>query len=574
MNRRRLLAVVFVLALGVASVTARSIQVAVVEHAEWRELALKQHQHVIEVPGPRGSIRTSDGYVLATSVGRMAIQVDTKRLEFPEIFVQAAAPLLETTKEKLKKRIERGPRSVWLAQRVTRPVAEEVRSLAPQAVVLVPDSARIYPQATLAAPVVGFTGREELLTVGRSGFEHSLNNYLAGEPEQYLSVNDAIQRRVRLQRLHRGRAGYDLELTLNGRLQARAESALQKAITKHSARAGSAVVADAQSGHILAIVSLPSFDPSDPGASPVENWRLRAVQDAMEPGSTVKPMVAAAALAEGVVRPGEKFDCLNKGTRVAGHWVRDHASPGLYTLDEVVVYSANVGIIQAAARVPDDHLWRAFSAFGFGRKTGLQFPAEARGLLPETSTWSRMSSSGFALGQEMTVSPLQMTMAYAAIANGGWLPQPRLVMPREAQNVAAYSEPKVRVLDEALAERIRVMLEGVVRDGTGEYARVAGFRTAGKTGTAQRAVNGTFDDQHHIAWFAGFFPMPDPSIVIVVAIEDPAETDFWASTVAAPVFAEIAEASACLFDLAPTEKIEPPEPLLASNKLDQEEDDA
>jgi cell division protein FtsI/penicillin-binding protein 2 len=415
----------------------------------------------------------------------------------------------------------------------------------------------------LAAPVLGFVGPEELLTVGRAGLEHHFDAYLAGEPEQYLTINDAILRQVQLQRLHRGRAGYDLRLTLLARLQARCEAALTKSLELHEARAGSAVVVDVRSGHILAIASLPSFDPSKYGAVKPENWRLRPVQDAFEPGSTVKPFVAAAALSADVIRAGERFDCRDRGVSVAGHWVRDHADPGLYTVDEVVVYSANAGIIEMAERLPEDRLRRAFDAFGFGRRTGVIYPAEARGLLPETSSWSKMSRAGFALGQELTVSPLQMAMAYAAIGNGGWLVPPRLVMPDEASGAAAGTRTRTRILDEALARRLCVMLEGVVSEGTGDLARVPGFRTAGKTGTAQRVVDGKFDDTHHVAWFAGLMPMPDPRIAVVVAIEDPVEIDFWASTVAAPVFAEIAEAAACLLDLAPTEPIPPAETRLA-----------
>jgi len=562
------LAVVVVLILGGSVVAARCVQVTVLEHAKWQRLALRQQQQVIVVPGPRGTIRTADGYVLATSVGRVAVQVDTRRLAYPEIFVRAAAPMLGSSEEDIARRVGRASRSVWLAQRVPRDVAEEVRLLAPQAVVLVPDFARIYPQGSLAAPVVGFVGREELNTVGRAGFEHHFDAFLAGEPEQYLSVNDAVQRKVRLERLHRGRSGYDLELTLNARLQARCEMVLGEAMSRYDAQGASVVVADARTGRIHALASLPSFDPSEPGEASPENWRLRPVQDAFEPGSTVKPMVAAVALADGVVRPGERFDCRNRGTRVAGHWIRDHADPGIYTLEEVMVFSANVGIIEVAERVPEDRLWQAFDAFGFGRRPGVGFPAETGGLLPATRTWSKMSRAGFALGQELTVSPLQMAMAYAAIANGGWLPKPHLVISDAVGAGKAEPSTRTRVMDEILAQRLRDMLEGVVHHGTGELARVAGFRTAGKTGTAQRAVDGAFDNEHHISWFAGFLPMPDPKVVVVVAIEDPAAGDYWASSVAAPVFAKIAEASASLLDLDPTEPVDPRETQLARREAE------
>ncbi len=555
MNRRRLLVVVAGLLLGATAVVARSFQITVIEHGDWARRALRQQQHIIEVPVPRGDIRSSDGYILATSIDRVAIQVDTRHLEYPEIFVPAVAPLLGQSEDDLARRLGGGPRSVWLAQRVPLELAEQVADLAPRAVALVPDYERVYPQARLAAPVIGFVGREELRTVGRSGFEHHFDAYLAGEPEQYLAVNDAIQRKVQLQRMQRGRAGLDLQLTLMAKLQARCEASLERAIETHDAHAASAVVIDVKSGRILALASLPSFDPANPGAEKPENWRLRPVQDAVEPGSTVKPFIAAAALSANVVRPGERFRCLDHGSRVAGYWIRDHADPGRYTIDEIVVYSANAGIIEVAERLPEDVLWKSFDAFGFGRRTGVGFPAEARGLLPETRTWSKMSHAGFALGQELIVSPLQMAMAYAAIANGGWLVQPQLLMPEASGSKTPEPVERTRILDEALASRLRQMLEEAVREGTGEAAQIPGFRTAGKTGTAQRAVNGGFDDKHHVAWFAGFLPMPNPRVAVVVAVEDPSETDFWASSVAAPIFAEIAEASACLLDFAPTEPV-------------------
>jgi cell division protein FtsI/penicillin-binding protein 2 len=570
-NRRRLLVVVAGLLFGAVGVVARSVQISVIQHDFWEQRAVKQQQHVLEVPARRGAILTADGYVLATSIDRVAIQVDTKLLEYAEIFAHAVAPILGIPEKDLEHRLSGEQRWLWIAKQVSHEIAEQVEALAPHAVMLFPDFARVYPQGRLAAPVLGFVGREEIDTVGRAGLEHHFDAYLAGEPEQYLTVNDAIQRKVQLQRLRRGRAGYDLQLTLLARLQARCEAALARSLEAHDARAASAVVVDVRSGHILAIASFPSFDPSKrPGAVKPENWRLRPVQDAFEPGSTVKPFVAAAALSADVIRPGERFDCRDHGVSVAGHWVRDHADPGLYTIDEVVIYSANAGIIEMAERLSEDRLRRAFDAFGFGRRTGVSYPAEARGLLPETRTWSKMSHAGFALGQELTVSPLQMAMAYAAIGNGGWLLPPRLVMPDAVSGAVAGPGPRTRILDEALARRLSTMLEAVVSEGTGELAGVSGFRTAGKTGTAQRVVDGRFDDTHHIAWFAGFMPMPDPRIAVVVAIEDPVEIDFWASTVAAPVFAEIAEASACLLDLAPTEPIPPAEPRLAQSEATAE----
>jgi cell division protein FtsI/penicillin-binding protein 2 len=489
-------------------------------------------------------------------VDRVAVQVDTQLLSFPELFAAAAAPALGGDEEEIARRIATGPRALWLAQRVPLATGETLRSLAPDAVVLVPDSQRLYPLGRLASPVVGFVGREELRTVGRAGFEHHYDSLLAGEPATYLAVNDAVQRRLRLERVRSGRAGSDLELTIRVRLQATCETEIGRVLSDTGGHAASAVVMEVDTGRILALVSVPSFDPSAPADVPSRYWRLRPVQDAYEPGSLVKPFVAAAALADGVVRAGELFDCRDRGVRVAGHWMRDHAEPGIYTLDEVVAESANAGIVAVAERLEPELLWRAFAAFGFGRPTGVGFPAEASGILAPPRSWSALSRASLALGQELTVSPLQVAAAYAAIANGGWLLRPRLVAEGSGpdERAADSGARRCRVLDEALAGRLGRMLEAVVTHGTGEMARVAGYRVAGKTGTAQRAVNGGFDDEHHVAWFAGYLPLPDPRLVVVVSVENP-QSDFWASSVAAPAFARIASAGMAEIGMPPTEPV-------------------
>lgn len=557
MNRRRGMAVVAGLALAASIVIGRAIQVMILDHDEWADQARKQQEQIIEAPGPRGEIRSADGYVLATSVERYAVQLDTKAEKHPELFIQTAAPILGRPESDLLRRLDGGARSIWLDQRVERDTAEKVRELARNAVVLVPDSQRIYPLGAVAAPVVGFVGREELTTVGRYGLEQMYDLLLSGEPQSFLAVNDAIRRRLSLRQIEPGRSGYDLELTINARLQASCEVELGKVLEARQAKAVSAVVLEARTGSILAVVSLPSFDPANPGSVPQANWRLRPVQDAFEPGSVVKPLVAAAALAAGVVRTGERFDCRNRGVRVAGRWLRDHADPGVYTLDEIVSRSANAGIVEVALRLPRDNLWRLFDAFGFGRRTGVGYPAESSGILPAVRTWSGLSQASLALGQELTATPLQVALAYAAIANGGWLLQPRLVA-RALGPAEPSDEPqryRARVLDPALCMRITSMLESVVEDGTGTHARVPGYRIAGKTGTAQRAVRGGFDDSHHVAWFAGFLPLPEPSVVIVVAVEEPVD-DFWGSTVAAPAFARIAQAAMRQLGVPPTEAAE------------------
>jgi cell division protein FtsI/penicillin-binding protein 2 len=541
MSPQRLWTMVALLALAALAVAARSTQIMVVEHDRWVVRAHRQQQRVIASPGRRGTIRSADGYVLATSQDRVAVQVNTRHLRYPELFARSAAAILGVEADELGHRLGGRPRAVWVAQRVEQKTAATVQALAPAAVALVPDSTRVYPLGRTAAPVIGFTGREELLTVGRVGLEQQFDDLLKGEPARYLAVRDAVQRQLRTERLHPGRSGYDLELTLQARLQAASEQHLENAVADLHATAASAVVLDATTGDVLALASVPSFDPANPAQVDRECWRLRPVQAALEPGSTIKPFVAAAALGHGAVRAGEALDCTAQGISVAGVWIRDHADPGIYTLDDVVAVSSNTGIITVAERLQPTTLWHTLRGFGFGQRSGLGFAGEAIGVLQPPDRWSRLSRAGLAIGQELTVSPLQLALAYAAIANGGWLPRPRLVRRAWTGDSELATEPawRRRVLDDNLASRLRHMLERVVLDGTGELAALTEFRVAGKTGTAQRAVAGGFNDRNHVAWFAGFCPLPEPRFVVVVAVEQPRE-DYWASTVAAPLFAVIA----------------------------------
>ncbi len=528
-GRLRLVAGVLGVALVVCGV--RAVAVMVFEHARWSAMARRQQQREVRVSSDRGSIVSDDGYLLATSVERVTIQVDSASLDYPELFAGAAAEILGLPIEKVQARLER--RWGWLAQQVDRETAHRIQKLAPEAVALVPDSARVYPLKTVAAPLLGFVGREAIQTVGRWGLEQRFDASLAGTPSTMLAVYDARLQRLQLKPVHPGRAGANLELTIIARLQAACEQDLEEVRRALRAQAAAAVVMDPFTGNVLALVSLPSFDPANPGSVGPERWRLRPVQDAWEPGSTVKPLVAAAALSEGVVRRGERFDCRRRGMEFAGRWIRDHAEPGRYDIQDVITYSSNVGAVMIASRIGSDALADTFRAFGFARRPGIGLPGETAGLLSNDGSWSNFSPAGLALGEEVAVSPLQMAVAYSVIANGGWRIRPRLVRTDPPRR------PDERVLDPALARRLSSMMQCVVERGTGENAAVEGYEVAGKTGTAQRAVDGRLDNEHHVAWFAGFLPLPDPRAVVVVALDEPV-ADYWASSTAAPAFARLA----------------------------------
>lgn len=542
MNPARLWSVIAVLALSGAGLTVRAGHVALVQHQRWLVEAASQQGTEFTNTTPRGQIWSADGTLLAGSVHRWAVQVDRELLEHPDLFAAAVAPLAGRDPDSLLRRLHRDPRYLWLAKGLDHDTALAIRALARRAVGLVPMWQREYPQGTTAAPLLGFVRYRDLTLEGAAGLELYYQSSLAGDPDRWRFVADAHGRKLRTaKRVHSGRPGWDLVLTVDTRIQRAAERELERAMAEFGARGGSAVVLEAHSGNLLALASAPmSGRPSDGVPYDGECWALRPVQRAYEPGSTVKPFVAAAGLALGVVDEDEEFDCRAGGIRVAGHWIRDHADRDRYTLEGVVAQSSNTGIIRVAERLDEPQLWRLLSSLGFGESTALGIGAEHPGILPDLRAWSGLSRASMALGQELTTSPLQLAMAYGVLANGGWLLEPRLVDRAGGPGgVGDRAAVRRRVMDDDLAAATRDLLESVVLEGTGTEAQVPGLRVAGKTGTAQRAVAGGFDDDHHVAWFAGLLPMPDPRWVVVVAIEDPIG-DYWASSVAAPAFARIA----------------------------------
>ena len=545
MSSSRYRLVLALLTVAAVATVARAFQIMVLEHEKYVKKATAQQQTLLSIPSLRGTIRTADGYTVAQSIRRTQVTVDTAALRAPKAFATVAATTLGQPEQEILDILGRQNRFVTLAQRAELDAAEQLRALVPNAIILLPASERLYPLGELAAAVVGFVGEDKQRVVGRWGLEAAWEDHLSGEPDLYRTIRDAVQRNLAPERVGTGRPGRSIELTIHARVQAACEAELSASMAEHDAASGSAVVLDPYTGEIIALASLPSFDPAAPAASPRENWDLRPVVDALEPGSTVKPMIAAIALAHGAVNLRERFDCTRHGIMTAGQWIADHATPGVYTLPESIAESSNAALIEIAQRLEPKVLLDGLRAFGFGRPTGCGFPGETHGMLPKLHELSALSRASIAIGQELTVSPLQLATAYAVFANGGLLLTPHLVRDE------THTPPRPhRVLPADLAAQISQMLRVVVETGTGSRAAVPGYSAAGKTGTAQRAINGSYAEQEHISWFVGFAPADRPVAVVAVALRNPTK-DFWGASVAAPCFARIAASTMALLNVPP-----------------------
>jgi cell division protein FtsI/penicillin-binding protein 2 len=537
-------------------VAARLVQVQAVEHTQWEAESTRQREHTLEVEEPRGDIRSRDGRLLAGSLERMAVYANPRKIPREKWRLAAAglAPLTGRSREEIFASLREHDGFFYVARGLDPQVKEAVAKLHLRGVGTLRSEQRVYPHGSLAGPTVGFVNAEG---DGQAGLEGFYDRTLRGVPNVYRELRDGkpypTQLDLRLERA--GRPGQSLVLALDCRVQQVVEEELARTVADVGAKGASAVVMNPRNGELLAIASIPSYDPGNVGRVLPELRRNRAVEDALEPGSTFKPIVVAAAMTAGVLDPWEMVDCSGGGVQVANVFIHDHARYGLLPVREVLAKSSNAGAIRIVHRLSAAQLDATIRAMGFGQATHVELPSETRGIYRPPQYWSALSRASLALGQEIGTTPLQLAQAYAAIANGGILVHPTLVVEtcdRIGNVVTPYrAQPGTRVLPARVASSLATLLEAVVEAGTGKAADVPGYRVAGKTGTAQRASGGSYAAGRHVAWFAGFLPMPDPSLVIVVCVDEPS-SNYWAAEVAAPAFGRIATRVVTLLSLPPT----------------------
>jgi cell division protein FtsI (penicillin-binding protein 3) len=402
---------------------------------------------------------------------------------------------------------------------------------------------RVYPLGYLASHLVGFAGSE---AQGLEGLELAYDRTLKGERGWRWMNRDARRRPVGTWE-HPSvspRDGLELVLNLDSSIQFIAERALEGAVQKWRAQGGSIVVMDPISGEILAMANRPTFDPNQFAQAPPEARRNRALTDTFEPGSVFKIVTAAVALTRNAVKPEETFYCENGTFPVAGRILHDYRPHGWLTFREVIAYSSNIGTAKVAMRLGPHAVYEGIRAFGFGTPTGVELPGEVEGTARPPSQWSRPSITAIPIGQEVTVTALQLAQAICAVANGGLLVKPWVVREiRHPSGVPVKSfKPTVirRVIPSDVAERMKEILAAVVEQGSGKGAGIPGFRTAGKTGTAQKVEpTGVYSHSRYVASFIGFLPVGDPRLAIVVVVDEP-QPLHTGGVICAPVFRQVA----------------------------------
>jgi cell division protein FtsI (penicillin-binding protein 3) len=559
--RSRALVLTGCLLLLLGAIVVRLGYLQILRHDELSRLAERQYSKTIPLRPERGPILDRNGYALAVSAAVESVYALPARISDRAAVAAALAPLLDERPRDVQQRLTSDRPFVWVKVKIPPPAGEAIRALRLPGIGTVPETLRFYPSRDLAAHVLGFVGRDDR---GLEGVELAHDKTLAGEAGLALVERDALGREVTGQPtiLKTPTPGTGLVLTLDATVQYLAERELDAAWRATGAKGGMILAMDPRTGEILAMAMRPTFNPNTYHLSTAEQWRNRAVTDPFEPGSTFKAILAAAALEEGVARPGDRIYGEQGFITIASKTIHDWKKYGWLTFQQVLQLSSNVGAIKVGLQLGRERYYRHITGFGFGSLTGVGLPGESRGQLRPPARWSGLSLASISIGQEVSVTGVQLLAAFGVIANGGRLMQPHVVralLDRNGREVRR-TEPQVlrQVVSPETAATLTDILTSVVADGTGHKAAVQGYGVAGKTGTAQKPdpVTHVYSRKPGVLSFVGFVPSNAPRLVILALLDEP-KTVVWGSEAAAPIFAAVAASALRHLDVPPTDTVPP-----------------
>jgi cell division protein FtsI/penicillin-binding protein 2 len=534
-RRIRLLVAVFALAFGIAFLRAAWLQG--VRASSFGRLATSQHSEDVTIPPARGTIYDRGGVQLAIGEQATTVYADPRLVRDPRREGAIAAAYLGLNPDRVAAELaDRTLGFVYVQRKADAARAAKLERRHLPGLGFYPEERRFYPQAALAAQVLGYAGVDNH---GLAGLELSLDKVLAGRPGRERQVKDASGEVIDTIRSQTERDGTDAYLTIDHTIQANAQAVLNQTVTRWQAKSATAIVLDPRSGAVLAMAVAPGFNAN---AYP-RTWRgfqrNRAVTDTYEPGSTFKVVTVSGALSEQLVTPSSSF-VLPSSMHVADRIIHDAEPRGTETMTvaQILARSSNVGAITLAQRLGSSALARWITRFGFGRPTGIDYPGESPGIVLPERRWSGSTIGNVPIGQGIAVTPIQMVSAYAAIANRGVWVRPHLV--DHIGDGASVVPARRRIVSRRVSREVLAMLKNVVLDGTGTLAAVPGYQVAGKTGTAAKVdPDGTYSDSRYVASFIGIVPASRPRLAILVSVDEPRGA-IWGGVVAAPVFSQIA----------------------------------
>ena len=551
----------------------RLIYLQIVMHDYYSQLAAEKNVGRDIIPAERGAIYDTQNEVLAQNVPVATVVADATLINNAGALVPLVANRLHLPPNEVAEKISSHRPYIVLKREVPEADAcaleTALKSAKLRGIRCERGTVRVYPNGPMLCHVVGFTDFHEH---GIQGVEASMNQYLRGEDGYRYIEHDAQGREIVLYRglEHEPRNGYQVHLTIDLHLQTIVENELDEAMREYTPEKAIIILMRPQTGEILALANRPNFDLNLRAEAKPAQMKNRAIIDMMEPGSTFKIVTAAAALNESKVRLDTMIFCENGVWNVGGRPLHDHGHKGYgdLSVQDILVHSSNIGAAKMACMLGEMKFYEYIRRFGFGDRTGIELPGEIRGMVHPPRSWSKISITRIPMGQEVGVTPLQMIVAMATIANGGKLVQPRIVksIVDDQGNAISTLKPTIvrQVISPQVASEIAYALRGVVsKRGTAAEAAVPGYTVSGKTGTAQKAApGGGYEKDKYIVSFSGFLPSENPAFVGLVVLDDAHTKDpnlNYGGTVAGPIFSRVAEQAARYLDLEPHEEIGTPD---------------
>lgn len=546
----RLASILAIFLILFVALLSRAFQLQVLSGEKLKHLADKQHKMTLPIHSERGMIYDRNGEKLAMSVLADSVCAEPTRIADPAKVSRQISPILNLDPVAVFKKISEPKGFCWLARKISSQQAAQVEAANIEGIFLIKEPKRFYPNGSLAAHLIGFSGFD---AEGLEGLEKKYDKYLKGTPEKLTWARDAKGKKLFLHVEHNpsSKSGSaNLVLTIDNRIQYLVETHLKEAVLDKGAKGGVAIVMDPKTGEILALANEKGFNPNNIKGLTSEVWRNRAITDSFDPGSTFKPFLVAAALEEKIVKESDRFYCENGHYTVANRVIREanRKRHGYLPVRDILKYSSNIGSAKIAEKLGRDKFYAYIKSFGFGSKTGVDLIGESSGLLRPAQRWTRVDTANVGFGQGVSVTAIQLITAMSAIANGGVLMKPYMVRGFTDKNnhpIKMFAPETVRrVVSPETARRMTAMLTQVVgaEDGTGKRAHIVNVAVAGKTGTAQKFdfKRGVYSSEKVRTSFVGFFPSDNPQVAILVMLDEP-QRDKWGGVAAAPVFKNIGE---------------------------------
>lgn len=552
-------------------ITGRLYYLQIIEYIHWLDRAHRQQQRTIELAPQRGVIYDANMRPLAMSLPVDSVYAIPSHIRDRDMVAGLLAPVLGRNAGDIEAQFDASRTFCWVQRKISTAQSARIKALNLKGIYFEKEMKRYYPMKDLAASVVGYVGMDDR---GLGGLEQSLNGEIRGQPGHALVMEDARRQSFET-RDDPGKPGVNAVLTIDSGLQYIAQRVLDADVAKWQAKGGVVVIQNPSDGDILAMASFPGFDPNHyEQSTPLERMN-KGVSWIYEPGSIFKLVTVSSALQDGVARPSDLINCQMGTILLGGRTIHDdigairHEGVGDLTVRQVFAYSSDVGSVKLALRLGEDRFYGHIRKFGFGTRTDIGLPGEERGLLMPPDRWSGVSIGEFAIGQGVGVTPIQLVDAYSAIANGGTLIQPRIVKDIFSAGVHEPLPPRWRrrVVSSRTAASMRKMLAGVVAYGTGMGAQLDGYSAGGKTGTAEKVVNGRYSHSQEVASFIGMAPIEHPALVILVSIDTPHHSIYGAE-VAAPAWKEIAQESLSYLKVPRDQPLAPPTLLASKDPLD------